>query len=147
MADAFSGQPAELVLATNAKTAVTGVTVGSVMKLGKAALSISEFTTIAELQANECDYGGYGSEAGVWSANSVDDLGRVELQGVVGEFRPTDSVTPNDVYYAWVENGAGDKLLAWECEGAPIPMNSVLDSYQATPRLRPKLEGSAVEVT
>jgi hypothetical protein len=147
VAEAFSGVEAELIAATNLKTAVTGVLVGCVMKLGKAPLSITRFTTIAELQANEADFTGYASEAVVWSANSVDDLGRVELLGVVGEFRPTGTTITNEISYAWVENGAGDKICAWQVEDGPVQMASALDSYQATPRLRPSLAGDAVEIS
>lgn len=147
MAEAVSNVLAELVDCTNLKTAVTGLLVGCEMHLTKSLVPISRDTVLADLTAEEADYTGYAAEAVTWSANTLDDTGRAELIGTAGEFRPTGSAVTNNVYNAWIENGAGDLILAWVIEDGPVPMGSTLDSYLATARLRPSLAGEVAEVT
>lgn len=147
MATLNSNILAEADAISDLKTAVTGILVGCEVHLGKSNITPDRDTDLATLTAGEADYDGYAPEAVTFSVATLDDANRIETIGVVGEFRPTGSTTPNVIYYAWTQNGDGLLIAAWRIQGAPITMGSALDSYTPTVRLRPGFTGDVTEVT
>lgn len=79
-------------------------------------------------------YTGYGAEAVAWGAATTDDNGDVVIQGVVGEFRPADAVTPNNIFGWLLRNAAGD-ILGGGNFFPSLPMNSALDNLILTPEV------------
>jgi len=82
-------------------------------------------------------YTGAGDEAVTWLAPSIADDGTVEAIGTLGEFRPTDAVTPNTVYGAILLSAGGAYLMGARFEDGPLPMESAADAILLTMRYRP----------
>lgn len=81
-------------------------------------------------------YAGHGDELITWLTPSISDDGFPEVIGTVGEFRPTDAVTPNTVYGAIIIDGTSVMMEGGRFDDAPLPMESALDSILVTVRLR-----------
>lgn len=111
---------------------------GALVHLTKTALTINRSTTKAALDALKANYVGYAGEVITWGAPSRSDGGVIEAVGTVGEFRPSDAVTPNDVWAVYIHMAAGGALLfAAQLPDAPLPMRSALDSLIVSVRYRP----------
>lgn len=93
----------------------------------------------------ETNYTGHADEDITWLAPTVADDGHVEVIGTVGEFRPTDGVTPNVVYGAVILDSGGAVMMGGRFDDAPLPMNSALDNIVLTVRFRP-FDGSIAVV-
>lgn len=140
--EAFGNKLAELDAISDLLVAVTGQLIGTMCHLGKTNIVIDRTTTLAALEAQEADFDGYAAEAVTWGVASQDSQGRAGVPGIVGEFRPTGSVTPNTVYNGWLKNGAGLLLLAWRVNGTTgKSMGSAIDFYIPTPFYRPSFAG------
>jgi len=87
-------------------------------------------TVIGDL--TEATYVGYVAQAVVWGVASVSDDGHVESIAVSLIFRPTNGVTPNDIYGYYIDDGAGVLLGGGSFDGAPLPMHSALDVITMT---------------
>lgn len=92
------------------------------------------------------NFTGAAGKAITWGAPTVNDLGDVEMVGTVAAaFKPTDAVTPNDIYGAYIRlAGPADLVAIARFENAPLPMNSALD--QLLPVIRVRLTQSGVIV-
>lgn len=90
-------------------------------------------------------YTGHADKAVTWLAPAVADDGAVEIPGSVAEFRPTDAVTPNDVFGALLINADGEPLAGGRFEDGPLPMQSAMDSILMMIRYRVQ-DGSAIIV-
>jgi predicted exporter len=116
------------------------------VKLFKTDVAVDKNTVLADL--TEADYVGYASEAVTWLAPTISEDGEVEVQGIVGEFRPTNDVTPNDVYGVWVTNDAGTApLLVGRFDDGPYPMNNASQNVIVTLRYRPQSQSLMVTVS
>lgn len=92
------------------------------------------------------DYDGYAPEAITWLAPSIGSDGEPEVVGIVGEFRPTGTATPNVIYGALVTDGAGTTLYAAaRLENPPAAMGATTDSIIVTVCVR--FAGSGLMVT
>lgn len=140
---------AEADVFADLKVAVTGQYIGLVMKLGKAALTVDRNTTLAALAANEADFDGYAAfvKTVVPGPALIDTTDRAEDWLVGPTFAPTGAVTPNQIYYWWIENGAGLLVVAGEVGGPTgVQMASALDALQITVRHRVTYSCTAVAV-
>lgn len=127
-------------LAKNAKASVaaTGILNGAKVGLGKIDKAIPATITLAELEADECDYGGYAQVTATWSVPTLSTEDDIQLLGTIPEFRPTDSVTPNVVHYAWITDSAGTKVLAvGKFDDPGKAMASALNAINMVAQLRP----------
>jgi len=86
------------------------------------------------------DYDGYAAEALSWLAVSVNDAGQVEVQGIIGEFRPTGSTTPNTIYGWFLTESGGALIDSGRFEGAPISMADALNNILCTYIYRPQAD-------
>jgi hypothetical protein len=146
--DWFPTQDHALDLAQDALTAVTGSLTGSLVALVKNNITLDANTTMADITANEADYNTYAQAAITWLAPSIADDGQVEVVGTVPEFRPTDALAPNNIYGASIINaGAIKTYFNAAFDGAPLPMNTVLDSLILTVRWRPQSQMLSVTVS
>lgn len=110
--------------------------------LVKADIAFDRETTLAQLDAAEADYDGYGVEALTWGPATIADSGEIEYQGVTGEFRPTGSVVQNVIYGIYLTDVANTTLLfCARFDDPPLPMGSTLDNIVVTPRWRPQTGG------
>jgi len=115
--------------------AIAGFLAGAEIHLYKNNLVFDPATTeIGDLV--EADYAGYAAVVVTWGAASVSDAGDVETIGSAQTWRPTNSVTPNDIYGFFIDDGAGVLLAGGYFDGAPLPMNSALDVIRTSPVLR-----------
>lgn len=94
-------------------------------------------TTLAALNADSATFTGYAEKTITWNAPSRASDGSIEVVGGLSEWRPTDAVTPNNLFVAYVVNAAGNLVLAGRFDSPPIPMADALDSLLLTIRWRP----------
>lgn len=93
------------------------------------------------------NFDGYAQAAITWLGASVADDGTVEVIGTVPEFRPTGSVTPNNVFGVVVTDAAGDLIGAARLDDAPTPLGSTLNNLLVTVRIKPTVKGFVLDVT
>lgn len=93
------------------------------------------------------DYDGYAEEANAWLAPTISDAGVIEVHGIVGEFRPTGSVTPNSIYGWYLKNAGGDLVASDRFAGAPLAMGSALNNILPTLIYRPGITGTIEVIT
>lgn len=118
------------------------------VKLTKSSVPINENTTQTELETAEADFTGYAAATITWNDPSVAADGTVEVVSDQIEFRPTDDVTPNEIYDIWIaKNGAGELLFAAEFDGAPLPMGNSEDSLFLNIRFRPADDSMVVTIS
>lgn len=126
--------------------AIAGVLDGCKVRLGKADVSVTPDRPLADYTIANFD--GYANAAVTWSDPTISDDGEVEVIGNVPEFRPTGTVTPNEIYTVHLVDSAGTELHASKrLENAPIPMGAVTDAYQPILRYRPRTGMLSVDVT
>lgn len=127
-------QGLQLGILADATTAVTGTLLNTnVIDLFQNDIPFAPGNVIGDYDL--ADYTGYAAEAITWSAATLSDDGQVETVGVTGEFRPTDGVTPNQIY-GWLLRNAGGDILGGGNFNPPLPMVSALDAILLTPRVR-----------
>lgn len=126
-------------------TAVTGTLVGATVGLFQNNIVPNAATVFADLV--EADYTGYGTEAVTWLAVDISDDGFYEITGTVGEFRPTDAVTPNSVFGFYLTGVGGIFLGAGRFDNPPIPMEDAFDHIIPTPRIRVSPSGIVAVVS
>lgn len=111
---------------------------GAKVGLTLADVPLNAGTVIGDFVTAKATFAGYAKKSVTWLAPSVADDGTVEVVGTVGEWRPTDGVTPNLIYNLWLEDsGAAILFMAGRFDGAPLPMQNALDSIVVTLRWRP----------
>ena len=138
-------QTANLAVLADATTAVTGTFLATnVIDLFQNDVPFSPSEPIGSYDL--ATYTGYAAEAVTWGAATVDDDGSVVIQGIVAEFRPTDAVTPNQIY-GWLLRNAGGDILGGGNFNPPLPMNNALDNIIMTPEVLFPLGLRAVVVT
>lgn len=94
----------------------------SLVKMTKALVPFTPFLTAADLALQECDFVGYAPVT--FTATGLayaDSAGGISFDFQNAFFMATSSLTPNDVYNIWIENGAGDLQLYLQL-ASPIPM-------------------------
>jgi hypothetical protein len=147
--EAVGNNLAEVDAYADLKVAVTGQYIGLVMKLTKSLVNVDRNTTIAALAAAEADFDGYAAFVKTVTPGPalIDPADRAEDWLVGPTFTPSGTTTPNQVYNAWIENGAGLLILAWNINGvAGIQMASPTDAYQATARHRVRYDATVEQV-
>jgi len=125
---------------------VAGVLMPVKLVLIKTNLALDRNTALADVVAAKADYTGAIEGVITWLAPSIADDGSIEVVGTVPEYRPTDAVTPNQIYGCALLT-ALDAALYAVCSFAdgPLPMESALNSILATLRYKP--EGGSMVVT
>jgi hypothetical protein len=134
-------------LDTTAVGSATGPLVGAVVRLFQANITPDKETSLATLNADSCTFVGYAEKAITWQLPSIADDGAVEVVGTTTQFRPTNSVTPNSAYGAYIVSAAGDLAFAGRFDGAPLPMADAQDQITVTVRYRPIQAGLGVVVS
>lgn len=121
---------------------------GAELCFTKSELDITPATLIGALTAIQADYTGYAPQALVWADPSVADDNTVEVTADPLVFRPTDAVTPNQLYAGFITNAAGTVLyFARQMDEAPVPMESALDQLIAVVRYRPATQTVLIVIT
>jgi hypothetical protein len=100
----------------------TGTLVGAKIGLTMSDVPIDDSTTVTALNSASATFTGYGMGSVTWGVPSVSSDGTVKVLGQCPIFRPTDGVTPNNIFDAYVTDPAGDLLFAGRFDTAPIPM-------------------------
>lgn len=119
-------------------TGTEGYLKSMTVRLTKEDIDIQKDTPLADLVAAEADYDGYGAETVTFNAPSVADDGTVEVIGIIPEFRPTGSTTPNTVFnFFGVAVGDSSLALMGRFDGEGIPMGETTDAIVLTLRYRP----------
>jgi hypothetical protein len=112
---------------------------GAKVHLTKGSVDINPDTTVAELDAVECDYTGYAATAIVWGTPVVADDGNVEVICTQQTYQPTDAVTPNVVYAVYITDTTSAILyFAGVIPDGPLPMGTALDQIKINVRYRPQ---------
>jgi hypothetical protein len=140
-----STQILDLAVLSDITTAVTGCLVAAEVDLVQNDAPFDRASLIGDYDL--ADYTGYAAEAVTWLAPSVADDGSIELVGLVGEFRPTDAVTPNVIFGLLLRNAGGDILFAARFDAAPLSMGSALNSIVVTIRVVVSPTGVVVTVS
>jgi len=122
-----------------------GVLDGAVIRLFKN--DVMPTLTSVTADFTETDYVGFGDQTITWLEPSISDDGTIEVLGTVGEFRPTNDVTPNQVYGALLLDSTTAMLFGGRFEGAPLPMESATDSILITVRFRPADQSLAIVIS
>lgn len=135
MLQGVGSQYQELEIAEDLTIAVTGMLTGATLNLFKNDFEPEYGSVIGDYVL--ADYVGFGAEAITWQAPSTSDDGQVEIVGVVGEFRPTNGVTPNDIFGVIAQDAGGGLLDAVRFPDGPYSMNSALDAILLVVRYRP----------
>lgn len=121
-----------------ADTIAGGPLLGLLVDLYQTPIAITPLTPLATFLAAIATFVGYAQGTVTWALPSVADSGEVEVVGSLATWRPTNSVTPNQIYGAYASLAAGPTLaLAGQFDTAPLPMVSNLDLIIATVRYRP----------
>jgi hypothetical protein len=91
--------------------------------------------TLAVLDAIEADFGGYEpSAAVVWGETFDAPDGSAVRLGPLIQFLCDDSVTPQDIFGYYLENGDGE-LCGYESFPEPLPARNAFDAIQVIPRI------------
>jgi len=107
---------------------------GATLCLFQNDISPTANTVIGDITA--CDYSGYAAEAITWLDPSISEDGHIEMIGIAGEFRPTASTTPNNVYGAYILGSGGALFAAGRLDDAPEYMGATTNSMLLTVRVR-----------
>ena len=136
MADVLIPQATQLSTAT----AVAALYANATMHLLQGNVAFNELTTIANLQAEEADYGGYGNVALVTIPPPFPD----SINGGASFMVPTtnfqvagNSTVGNNIVGGWVQNANGTQLLmawqsaAWSMQNPlnALPVECLLNFY------------------
>jgi len=123
---------------------------GNLLDAAEIRLFTNDALPVATSVAGDFDaptYTGYADEVITWLAPSVADDGTIEVIGTVGEFRPTDGVTPNSVYGALLLTGAGVLMMGGRFDDAPLPMENATNAILLTVRFRPADQSIAIVIS
>jgi hypothetical protein len=143
--DLFEYQASQLGRAAND---VAGELTGTKVHLYKTALPVDGTTDLATFHTDEATFTGYAAKSITWLTPSVSDDGIVEVVGTVPEFRPTDSVAPNDIWGIYITDTAAATLLfCGQFDNPPLPMNGTTDAIVVTIRFRPADQSIAVQIS
>jgi len=104
-------------------------------------------STVVIGDLDEATYVGYLAIALVFGTPSVSDDGNVESICTAQVWRPTNAVTPNDIYGFFIDDGAGLLLAGGTFDEGPYPMNSALDVINTVVRFRMDSTGSVSVVS
>lgn len=127
---------------------IAGTLDGALLCLTKTSATLDKDTTLAALELIEADYNTYARTAIIWGDPSVSDDGQVEVVGSVAEFRPTDALAPNQVFGVFILDTTEAKVyFVGALDGAPLGMNTTLDSLILTVRYRPATRSLIVIVS
>jgi hypothetical protein len=127
---------------------VAGYLTGVKLGLYQAALDITSSMTIAAIHAAQATFTSYVKTALVWDTPSVADDGTVEVVSHSITFRPTDAVTPNQIWGCWIEDSTAALLyFAGQFDAAPLPMINALQQIIVTVRFRPATNTLVITVS
>lgn len=127
-----------MIAALRASVAAVGPLDAALLALGKENIDITANSTLAELEAGEATFVGYARKLVTWSVATVGEDGALQTVGEHPEFRPTNSVTPNTIFYAFLVNEAEDAVLAvGKFDGLGRPMDSALNNIDLAIALQP----------
>jgi len=97
-------------------------------KLFKAAIAFTPGLVAADLTAIEADFTGYAAITYTTCGPVyVDPAGGVTFDTTVAVFLDSGPAVANDIHGGWIENAAGDLLVAWQL-ASPISMGAALDA-------------------
>jgi hypothetical protein len=103
----------------------------------------------AALIAAVATFAGYAQGIVTWGTPSQADDGTYEVVGTMPVWRPSDSVTPNNIYGCYFrETGGGGTInLAARFDNAPLPMDSALRTITVVIRYRPQTDTLVISVS
>lgn len=128
---------------TNAGSPLVGLKVD----LTKESVPITSETVIGDLTAVIANFAGYAQGVVTWDLPSISSDGTVEVVGNLAVWRPTDGVTPNNIYNIYMTGGvSGDLLFAGLLDDAPVPMTNALSQLLVTVRYRPATKSLVVSI-
>lgn len=117
-------------------------------RLFNADIPVDAATPLATLVAAEADYTGYAAGSSTFGGPFRADDGAIEMVSQQMSFRPTDAVTPNNIWGLFVTNAAGTNLLfVSRFDNPPVPMGSALDDIKVNLRWRPSTSGLVAVVS
>lgn len=129
-------------------TTTAGGLVAGLIDLYQTPIAITQLTPLATFTAAVATYVGYAQGVITWALPSVSVDGNVEVVGTVPVFRPTNAVTPNQIYGAYITLAvSGDLAFAAQFDTAPLPMISNLDLIELTVRYRPASQSLIVYIS
>jgi len=106
----------------------------TICHLYKSAYTFSALSTLADLDAIECNFGNYAVSATiVWGAVFLDASNNAVTLGQLLQFLCDDAVTPQDAYGYYLE--AGGVLVGGEAFDTTLPARKNLDMIPVIPRL------------
>lgn len=118
------------------------------LHLYQSPIAILPTTPLATFSAAVATFTGYADQALVWDVPGVADDGTVECVATPLIFRPTDAVTPNIIYGAYITDTAGANLYIFgEFDGAPLPMQNALQQIIVVVRYRPATDSIVITVS
>jgi hypothetical protein len=126
---------------------IAGILTGALVGLYQAAIDINSSNTLATFTGVVATYNTYAAQAITWDAGSVAQDGTVEFVGAALTFRPTDAVTPNQIWGLYItDTTAAFLLFAGQFDGAPLPMVSTLNQIIIHVRYRPATGTVVVQI-
>jgi hypothetical protein len=122
---------------TGTSTVTTGLYHAKI-RLYQTDLAIDKNLTLATLNSASATFAGYGDQTITWAAPSIAEDGTIEAIGTTPAYRPTDAVTPNNIFGLYLVNQNGDLMFAGRFDGAPVPLVNTLSQLTVTLRFRPQ---------
>jgi len=119
-------------------TTTAGGLLDATVDLYQTPIAVTPETPLATFTAAVATFTGYAQGVVTWELPTVADDGEVEVIGTLPIWRPTDGVTPNQIYGMFIRLDVGGSLaMAGQFDTPPLPMISALDSIICTLRYRP----------
>lgn len=122
---------------TGSTTVTTGLYHAKI-RLYQTDLAIDKNLTLAVLNSNSATFAGYGDQTITWAAPSISEDGIVEVIGTTPAYRPSDGVTPNNIFGIYIINQNGDLMFVGRLDAAPVPLVNALSQLTVTLRHRPE---------
>lgn len=127
----------DLVGAAAATGSHTVSLAGYVCRLFQTDIPADPAVPVAVYNSDSATFTGYAEQAVTWSAPTIGTDGLMEAVGTVPEFRPTDAVTPNSIYGAYLVDGDDSLAAVGRFDDAPVAMGSPLNKIELTVRFIP----------
>lgn len=128
-------------------TTTAGALLGLKVDLYQSNVAITPNTLLATLVAQIATFGGYAQGVVTWDLPSLDGTGAVVVVGNLTVWRPTDAVTPNNIFGCYATLAVGGALaFAVHLDEAPVSMASALNQLQLVFRYYPAAKSLVVAI-
>lgn len=128
---------------------IAGSFAGLLADLYQADVPLSPWPGDAALTAQVATFAGYAQGVITWGTPSQADDGTYEVVGTFPVWRPSNAVTPNNIYGIYfTEAGMGGGLMgAARFDNAPLPMTNALQTITVVLRYRPQTGSIVISVS